>query len=773
MHGLFNTYHIMSGGGKIYITALLAAVCTICTAHSNMPYGLRTDFIENTEHYYKDGYATKTDVSVAQADTMHYRAAWIRTKRPSFGWIVPGRGRNVRQTAFRLIIADNRRDIAALKGNVYDSGLQYDGNSTAFVPKDLTLMPDKAYYWRVMVKTNKDSQGAWSGTKLFRTFHSLNDSATSYEPLVKTLQKAKTVRSTAPGTFSADFGLDAFAQPLLEITAAENAKITVFIGEKLTANGNVDINPGATIRGAKYELDVKKGKCLYRINLRPDKRNTGPDAVKLPAFIGEITPFRYCEVKSESGGIKQVKFLRETVTYPLNSQASSFKSSSARLDSVFDFCKYSLEATSMLGIFVDGDRERIAYEADALVSMLGTYFAFGDAAMSRRSARHLLAHPTWPTEWSLQTVELAAYDFLFTGDKRLISQNYKDIEAHTLSALRCENGLISTQTGLQTPEFLRSVNMKSPLRDIVDWPAGGAGLNEPSGGERDGHVMGVYNSVVNAWHYRVLRRMVTISHGCGMDAKAQAYRKAADDFKKTFNKAFFNDSTSLYRDTLGSSHSATHSNFYPAAFGLVPKGKSKAVTDYILKRGMACSAFGSQFLIDGLFRQGRGTEGIKLMESGAKRSWVNMMRSGATMTMEDWDLEFKPNLDWNHAWATAPANIAFRDILGIMPTAPAYGVFLVCPQIGELKHVSGHTTTLRGVIRESITVTEKEIRLTIEVPANSIADISLANITADFKSRDIRQAKVNGKNVPIDRLTSFAASYTVGSGKHVIELICR
>lgn len=763
----------MSGSGKIFIAALYVAVCAVCTARSNKPYGLRTDFIENTEFYYKDGYATKIKVSAAQTDTMRYRAAWIRTKHPSFGWIVPGNGRNVRQTAFRLIIADNRKDIAAMKGNVFDSGLQYDGNSTALVPQKLELMPDRAYYWRVMVKTNKDSRGSWSSTKLFRTFHSLNDSATSYEPLVKTLQKAKTKKHSPHGTFSADFGLDAFAQPLLEITATKNSKITVSFGEKLTSGGNVDINPGATIRGAKYELDIKKGKHLYRIKLRPDKRNTGSDAVKIPAFIGEITPFRYCEVKSESRVIKNVNFLRETITYPLNRKASSFKSSSARLDSVFDFCKYTLDATSMLGIFVDGDRERIAYEADALVSMLGTYFAFGDAAMSRRSVRHLIAHPTWPTEWSLQTVELTAYDFLFTGDKRLISQNYNDIEAHTLSALRCSNNLISSQTGLQTPDFLKSINMKSPLKDIVDWPAGGAGLNEPSGGERDGHTMGVYNSVVNAWHYRTLRRMVTISHGCGMDTKAQAYRKKADDFKKRFNKAFFNDSTSLYRDALNSNHSATHSNFYPAAFGLIPKEKSKAVTDYILKRGMACSAFASQFLIDGLFRQGRGTEGIKMMESDSKRSWVNMMRCGATMTMEDWDREFKPNLDWNHAWATAPANIAFRDILGIIPTAPAYEVFLVHPQIGELKHVSGHTTTLRGVIKESITVTKKKIKFAIEVPTNSIADISLANITAGFNSRNIRQAKVNGKNVPIDRLTSIDTSYTVGSGKHVIELIIR
>ena len=196
-------------------------------------------------------------------------------------------------------------------------------------------------------------------------------------------------------------------------------------------------------------------------------------------------------------------------------------------------------------------------------------------------------------------MELAAYDYLFTGDCRLISQNYNTIEAHTLSALRCENGLISTQTGLQTQEFLKSINMKSELRDIVDWPAWTAGLNEPSGGERDGHTMGRFNSVVNAWHYRTLCRMVTISHACKKDDKAQYYRKAANDFKTAFNKSFLNESTSLYRDALDTAHSATHSNFYPAAFGMIPIEKSKSVTDYILKRGMACSVFGAQFLIDG------------------------------------------------------------------------------------------------------------------------------------------------------------------------------
>lgn len=745
---------------------------SVCQAQGSKPYDLRTDFIRNTEYYTKDGYATKTKVSEAKSDTFHYRAAWIRTARPSFGWVVPGKGKNIKQTAFRLIVADNPKDASASKGNVYDSGVIEDDVSTAFVPQKLQLRPDKAYYWRVMVATGKNTRGTWSDVKLFRTFAELNDSATSHEPLVKTLQEAKTTKRLSDGSVLADFALDAFAQPIVEINAEKDTEITVFIGETLGKDGHVDTEPGATIRGAKYEIDVKKGRGKYRIKPIPDKRNTGVDAVKIPDFIGEITPFRFCEVNGDNASVKSVKFYRETVTYPLDCKASSFVSDSKTLNDVFEFCKYSLKATSMLGIFVDGDRERIAYEADAVISMLGTYFAFGDAPMARRSVRHLIAHPTWPTEWSMQTVELAAYDYLFTGDNRLAKQNYGALEAHTLSALRCENGLISTVKGGQTAEFLKSVNMKRPLTDIVDWPAEGAGLNEPSGGERDGFVMSDYNSVVNAWHYRTLKRMVTLSQACGNRDKALAYNIKAEKFKDKFNSFFLDDSTGLYRDGISTNHFAAHSNFYAAAFGLVPNAKKQGVAGYILKRGMACSVFGSQFLIDGLFRIGKSGEAIKLMQSKGKRSWVNMMRSGATITMEDWDRDFKPNLDWNHAWATAPANIAFRGILGIIPTAPAYGVFAVFPQIGELKKVSGSIKTLRGTIKESVEADKKRIRLKIEIPANAIADVSMLNITSDFGKRKISCAKVNGKKVPLERLTSTNASYTLGSGKHTVELLC-
>jgi hypothetical protein len=40
------------------------------------------------------------------------------------------------------------------------------------------------------------------------------------------------------------------------------------------------------------------------------------------------------------------------------------------LDRVWDLCHYSIKATTFAGVFVDGDRERLACEADAYLTQL-------------------------------------------------------------------------------------------------------------------------------------------------------------------------------------------------------------------------------------------------------------------------------------------------------------------------------------------------------------------------------------------------------------------
>ncbi|NDD49049.1 MAG: hypothetical protein EBZ28_04215, partial [Alphaproteobacteria bacterium] len=55
----------------------------------------------------------------------------------------------------------------------------------------------------------------------------------------------------------------------------------------------------------------------------------------------------------------------QNLNYTFDESASSFDSSDEVLNQIWDFCKYSMKATSFCGYYVDGDRERIPYEADA------------------------------------------------------------------------------------------------------------------------------------------------------------------------------------------------------------------------------------------------------------------------------------------------------------------------------------------------------------------------------------------------------------------------
>lgn len=113
---------------------------------------------------------------------------------------------------------------------------------------------------------------------------------------------------------------------------------------------------------------------------------------------------------------------------------------------------------------MDGDRERIPYEADALINQLCHYGVDREYAIARRSHEYLLQHPTWPTEWILQALSIAWYDYLYTGDSRSLESSYELLKPRILMALREKNGLISTTTGLQTDDFLRSIRFKGQIR---------------------------------------------------------------------------------------------------------------------------------------------------------------------------------------------------------------------------------------------------------------------------------------------------------------------
>src|SRR5690606_28545910 len=125
-----------------------------------------------------------------------------------------------------------------------------------------------------------------------------------------------------------DFGKAAFGQLQLTLEAEElGTMVTIRLGEAINTDGTINRKPGARVRYAEYEIPLRRGRHTYRIHFRPDKQNTGPRAIKMPEYIGEVMPFRYVEIEGYKGEIKKSIVTRITVHYPFDNFASHFESS--------------------------------------------------------------------------------------------------------------------------------------------------------------------------------------------------------------------------------------------------------------------------------------------------------------------------------------------------------------------------------------------------------------------------------------------------------------
>ena len=472
-----------------------------------------------------------------------------------------------------------------------------------------------------------------------------------------------------------DFGRDAFGN----VQVASNGEI--WLGEKLTDDGDaVDRTPPGSVRAAQWPI-------------KPDKRNTGKHAVKLPPELGVVMPFRY--VETEPG----VTVKRVMVARPMDMEASSFRCSDERLNKVYDFCKYTILATSFAGLYVDGDRERIPYEADAYINMLGEQAVWADSEMAKASLVYLLKHPTWPTEWQL-IMPIMAHDYwMATGDTETIRACYPRLrELLLLDKAREKDGLLDTHRQKGQPRTSGS--------DIVDWPAC----------ERDGYEMRPVNTVVNAFHIKALRDMSELATAIGETDDAEEFARLAEEKKAAFWSVLVDNDSNLAVDGEGSKHSSIHANAVALAFGLTDAGFTLCAADFVKTRGMACSAYFAQYLLEGLFNAGEAQYALDLMTRDDDRSWLGMMRQGATMCMEAWNQEVKPNQDWNHAWSTAPLNIISRFVLGVTPLEPGATKVRIAPNLCGMEFIEGKVPLATGSV--IVKVTSNSLIVETPVPAS-------------------------------------------------------
>ncbi len=659
---------------------------------------------------------------------LHSEKGIISNTKPSFIWQTDSSIKKI--TAFRLLVDSSLSLIENYHANYWDSKKILTNKSQA-VYNGMDLMPGKKYFWKVQIWNEKGKPTSFSSIDSFWMDKNGSFDTISHYSLVSEIQKPIKIVPVPQNGFFLDFGKAAFAQLQLHLDAEMSDTVTIEVGEMADNDWIVRKDVSQNIRYHLVKLFVKKGDHHYTITWPKDARRDSRKPIQMPTYIGEVFPFRYLSIKNFSGVINESSIQRKVVYYPFDENASSFISSDTVLNQVWDLCKYSIKATSFSGFYVDGDRERIPYEGDAVINQLSHYAVDAEYSMARRTMAYLLFHPTWPTEWSLQNPILAWNDYMYTGDDAFIKKYYAELKIKTLMPLAGNNGLISTLTGKQTDSFLQALHKsdfdnRHGLVDITDWPQNGyVGKEKEYAGETDGFVFTKYNSIINAFYYNDLVIMQKMALVLKQDKDAEMFRLKANQVWQSYQRVFIDAENGLVKDGDQTNHTSLHSNMFALNFGLVIAKNTPAVIKFIKARKMACSVYGSQFLLEALYNHGEGQYGLELMTAKTQRSWYNMMRYGSTITMEAWDKVYKPNLDLNHAWGSAPANIIIRKLMGIEPVTPGFESFRIKPAIGDLSFIQMKTSTIKGEIQVSFQSTLQEQIWDIQIPGATIASFWL------------------------------------------------
>jgi alpha-L-rhamnosidase len=528
-------------------------------------------------------------------------------------------------------------------------------------------------------------------------------------PVQQTAVRPVVFALISPGHVFIDFGRAAFAGLELRFPQPDaGRKVTVHLGEKLSAPHVVDRAPGGSVRYHVADITLKAGQAKYLVPLR------SKDARLMPAEIGPVMPFRYVEIENVPASFTKDDVRQLAAHYPFDDSAADFRCSDEKLNAIWKLSKYSMKATSFGGIFIDGDRERKPYEADAYINQLGWFYTAGEYSLPRHTHEYLITHPTWPTEWIMFSVLMAWDDYLYSGDATSLKEHYHDLHAKTLIDLEREDGLIVVPKGDLPDKIARAIHIKK-LSDIVDWPAG----------ERDGYDMRPVNTVVNAFHAEALGRMRCIAAVLGKKEDAARYLAAGLKAEKSINEKLVDPATGLYVDGEGSKHSSLHANILPLRFSLELPDRRERIVTFVRSRGMACSVYGAQFLMDALFDAGAEGQALALMTAPGDRSWRHMVEDvGTTITLEAWDNKYKSNQDWNHAWGAAPANILPRKVLGVEPIEPGWACLRIYPRLGNLKWAEGRIPTPHGAVTVRAEA-GKEYHVEVTIPAGATAMVCI------------------------------------------------
>jgi alpha-L-rhamnosidase len=516
------------------------------------------------------------------------------------------------------------------------------------------------------------------------------------------LVKPASVTQVSPGRWLVDLGREIAGGLHLRVNGTAGDTVTVQLGEQLN--------------GTSVAYKLLAGNTYSEVWTLRD----GWQDIEHWGYRG----FRWAQLVTAGTSLDLNQVHGVALHLPWHEEDSAFDCSDASLTRVWEFARYSIQATA-LDLYQDTPtRERGPYEGDAFINQRSQYAVQRSYGLARYSDSFLCRRPSWPTEYHLMSVLSAWADYLATGDPDHLAADYSSYVAKNFDAELGSDGLVHKAPG----------SSGQYNGDLVDWPAV----------ERDGYVFTDVNTVINSFQYAAYATLAQVATVLGNDADAAKYNALASKVRTAINSLLRPAGAPAYVDGEGTTHTAQHATFVPVALGVAAGDDLPALGAFLAGGGMRCSVYGTQFLLDALFAAGRADAAHALLTATGLTSWLHMLDDlHATITMEAWDPSIKPNTTFSHAWATAPANVITRQVLGVQVTEPGAAGLRIRPQPGPLTWMRGTVPTIRGPV--SVRLDRRGgLRLDVDLPPNTTGRIEVDTSALGVSAGSLRVTAPGG-----------------------------
>lgn len=571
---------------------------------------------------------------------------------------------------------------------------------------------------------------------------------------VETDEPAKTIYENAAGNIVADLGKEIIGGMKIRINSSKAQSITVHMGEEMNDDDTVKYQLSAV---PDYEdfWTLKEGENVFdTVTMRN---------FRYVEFIGlddETKENMLADFDCVKGWAIQQEFDENDSAF-----MASGSDEADMLNRLYEFCKYTIKATNQ-DLFVDSQaRERAAYEGDLLVNSNTSYAVSDNYSLARHSNEWLMDNPTWPNDYRLFSVEMAYWDYIYTGNTDSIKENYEALKAKLTLEVEYED----TATGL-----IRANGSQAGNSAIIDWPTS----------ERDGYVSSYYDVVFNAEYVGIYQYMAIICEALGETEDAAYYRTKAEKLKATLLEKAYDSTNGCFYDSLAQdytpvAHSSTHATAYALAYGVYDsQSMADAMCTFVYnncKNEFKGSVYVTYFILKGLYVGNHGEMAQKLMTNPKVGENVKTFASllddlHCTITPEAWGHNWKSNMTLSHPWGASPGCSIVQGMFGIMPTEAGFDEFSIKLQPGGIPAASIKAPSVKGPVYVSYENGSEEdlaanlLEAAVVIPANSQAVVSMPVSGAEYA-----YLIVDGKETEADYDGNYL-SVVVGSGEHTIAV---